>query len=57
MSENISFIQKKIIHSLLYGDYDIIRIIFAKIYTFGEDSKLWLYSGLEGALVFCIEAR
>lgn len=57
MSENVSFIQKKIIKSLLYGNYDIIKIIFARIYTFGNESKSWLYSGLEGALVFCIEAR
>ena len=57
MSENVSFIQKKLIKSLLYGNYDIIRIIFARVYTFGNDSKFWLYSGLEGALVYCIEVR
>ena len=57
MTESVSFIQKKIINSLLFGNYDIIKIIFARIYTFGNDSKSWLYSGLEGALVFCIEAR
>ena len=46
-----------VIKSLLHGNYDIIKIIFARIYTFGNESKSWLYSGLEGALVFCIAAR
>ena len=57
MSETVSLVQKKIIYSLLYGNYDIIGIYYARIYTSGKDSKFWLYSGLQGALVFCIEAR
>jgi len=57
MSEHISLIQKKIIHSILYGDYDIINIFFARIYTSGEESNFWLYSRLEGALIFCIDVR
>jgi hypothetical protein len=57
MSETVSLVQKKIIYSLLYGNYDIIGIYYARIYTSGKDSKFWLYPGLQGALVFCIEAR
>ena len=57
MSETVSLVQKKIITSLLYGNYDILCIYYGRIYTCGKDSKFWLYSGLEGALVFCIEAR
>jgi hypothetical protein len=50
-------VQKKIIKSLLYGNYDIISIYYARIYTAGKDSKFWLYSGLEGALVYCLDLR
>ena len=57
MSETVSLVQKKIIYSLLYGNYDIISIYYARIYTCAKDSKFWLYSGLEGALVYCIEVR
>ena len=57
MAEYVSYIQKKIIKSLLYGNYDIINISFARIYTSGEDSNFWLYSRLEGALIYCIEVR
>ena len=57
MAETVSLVQKKIIESLLYGNYDIINIYYGRIYTCGKDSKFWLYSGLEGALVYCIEAR
>ena len=53
----ISLVQKKIIKSLLYGNYDIMSIYYARIYTLGKDSKFWLYSGLEGALVYCIDLR
>ena len=53
----ISLVQKKIIKSLLYGNYDIMGIYFARIYTLGRDSKFWLYSGLEGALIYCIDVR
>ena len=56
MSE-ISLVQKKIICSLLYGYYDILSIYFARIYTVGKENKFWLYSGLEGALVYCIDLR
>ena len=54
---DISLVQKKIIKSLLYGNYDIISIYYARIYTAGKDSKFWLYSGLEGALVYCLDLR
>ena len=54
---SISLVQTKIIKSLLYGNYDIIKIYYARIYTLGKDSKFWLYSGLEGALVYCIDLR
>lgn len=57
MAETVSLVQKKIIHSILYGNYDIINIYYGRIYTCGKDSKFWLYSGLEGALVYCIEVR
>ena len=57
MAETVSLVQKKIIHSILYGNYDIINIYYGRIYTCGKDSKFWLYSGLEGALVYCIETR
>ena len=53
----ISLVQKKIIKSLLYGNYDLMGIYFARIYTLGKDSKFWLYSGLEGALIYCIDFR
>ena len=56
MSE-ISLVQKKIISSLLYGYYDILSIYFARIYTVGKENKFWLYSGLEGALIYCIDLR
>ena len=57
MSDKISLVQKKIIQSLLYGNYHIISTYYARIYTSGKDSKFWLYSGLEGALVYCIDTR
>ena len=57
MAETVSLVQKKIITSILYGNYDIMSIYYARIYTCGKDSKFWLYSGLEGALIFCIEVR
>ena len=57
MTECVSLVQKKIIQSLLYGSHDIINVYYARIYTSGKDSKFWLYSGLEGALVYCIEVR
>ena len=59
MSERnkITLVQKKIIKSLLYGSYDILNIFFARIYTCGRNAEYWLYSGLEGALVFCIDIR
>ena len=53
----ISLVQKKIIISLLYGYYDILSIYFARIYTLGKENKFWLYSGLEGALVYCIDIK
>ena len=57
MSETVSLVQKKIITSILYGNYDIMSIYYGRIYTCAKDSKFWLYSGLEGALVYCIEVR
>ena len=57
MSETVSLVQKKIISTLLYGNFDIMSIYYGRIYTCGKDSKFWLYSGLEGALVFCIDVR
>jgi len=56
-SNKITLIQKKIIKSLLYGAYDLIYIFFARIHTCGKNSEYWLYSGLEGALVYCIDIR
>ena len=57
MTETVSLVQKKIITSILYLNYDIMSIYYGRIYTCGKDSKFWLYSGLEGALVYCIEVR
>jgi hypothetical protein len=59
MSEQpvITIVQKKIIKSLLYSHYDIMNIFFARIHTCGKNSEYWLYSGLEGALVYCIDTR
>ena len=59
MSERnkITLVQKKIIKSLLYGSYDVMNIFFARIHTCGRNSEYWLYSGLEGALVYCIDIR
>ena len=52
----ITFVQKKIINSLLYGKYEVMNISFARIHTSEIKSKEWLYSGLEGALVYCLKA-
>ena len=59
MSERnkITLVQKKIIKSLLYGSYDVMNIFFARIHTCGRNAEYWLYSGLEGALVYCIDIR
>ena len=59
MSERtkITLVQKKIIKSLLYGSYEIMNMFFARIHTCGKQSEYWLYSGLEGALVYCIDIR
>ena len=59
MSEHtkITLVQKKIIKSLLYGAYEVMNIFFARIHTCGKNAEYWLYSGLEGALVFCIDMR
>jgi hypothetical protein len=32
-------------------------MFFARIHTCGKQSEYWLYSGLEGALVYCIDIR
>ena len=34
-----------------------MNIFFARIHTCGKNSEYWLYSGLEGALVYCIDTR
>ena len=59
MSEQpkITLVQKKIIYSILYGKYNILSITFARIHTCGIKSEYWLYSGLEGALIYCINAE
>ena len=60
MSEQhkINLVQKKIISSLLYGKYEIMNMnfTFARIHTCETKSEYWLYSGLQGALVYCIKA-
>ena len=58
MSEQhkITLVQKKIISSLLYGRYEIMNFTFARIHTCEIKSEYWLYSGLQGALVYCIKA-
>ena len=59
MSEHtkITIVQKKIIKSLLYGSYEVMNIFYARIHTCGKNAEYWLYSGLEGALVLCIDMR
>ena len=59
MSENtkITLVQKKIIKSLLYGSYEVMNIFYARIHTCGKNAEYWLYSGLEGALILCIDMR
>ena len=59
MSERtkITLVQKKIIKSLLYGSYDIMNMFYARIHTCGKQSEYWIYSGLEGALIYCIDIR
>ena len=52
----ISLVQKKIINSLLYGKYDVMNVCYARIYTCEAKAEYWLYSGLQGALVYCIKA-
>ena len=52
----ITLVQKKIINSLLYGKYDVMNISYARIHTSEIKSEYWLYSGLQGALVYCIKA-
>ena len=54
--QKINIVQQKIITSLLYGKYDILKITFARIYTAEIKAEYWLYSGLQGALVYCIKA-
>ena len=56
-TNKITIVQKKIIKSLLYGSYDVMNIFFARIHTCGRNSEFWIYSGLEGALVYCIDIR
>ena len=55
MSEQykVNIVQKKIITSLLYDSYHILITTFARIYTCEINSEYWLYTGLQGALVFC----
>ena len=53
----ITLVQKKIIKSLLYGNYEVLNTFYARIYTCTKDAEYWLYSGLEGALVYCIDIR
>jgi hypothetical protein len=59
MSEpiKINIVQKKIIKSILYGNYHIMNIFFARIHTCSKNSEYWLYSGLEGALIYCIDIK
>ena len=58
MSEQhkITLVQKKIINSLLYGKYDVMNYTFARIHTCEVKAEYWLYTGLQGALVYCIKA-
>ena len=53
----ITLVQKKIIKSLLYETYEIMNIFFARIFTCGKQAEYWLYSGLEGALLFVIDIK
>ena len=55
--KKINIVQKKIIKSILYGRYHIMNIFYAYIHTCGKNAEYWLYSGLEGALVYCIDIQ
>ena len=57
MSEQpkINLVQKKLINSILYGKFDVMNISYARIFTAEIKSENWLYSGLQGALVYCIK--
>ena len=53
----INLVHRKIINSILYGKFDIMNISYARIYTAEIKSENWLYSGLQGALVYCIRVE
>jgi hypothetical protein len=49
-------VKRKIISSLLINNYDVMALVFARVYTSGiNGSKTWLYSGLEGGLALVID--
>ena len=54
--KKVNIVQKKIINSLLYDKYKVLYTTFARIHTCEMNSEYWLYTGLEGALVYCLKA-
>ena len=59
-NDNISrlnVVDKKIIKSLLYPQYEILNISFSRIHTCAHNSRSWLYSDLEGALTLGLDIK
>lgn len=54
---NLTLTQKKILKALLYNEYYIISTCFGRVYTCSENAIKWLYSGLEGALIFAVNLK
>jgi hypothetical protein len=52
----LNLVKQKIISSLLLSNYDLISMVFARIYTANaHNNSSWLYTELEGALCLVID--
>ena len=53
--KTINLVQQKIIGSLLKGNYELLSMSYAMLYTASKEQKEWLYSELEGALTIVVD--
>ena len=53
----LTLVEKKIIKSLLYPQYEVLNYSFCRIHTCASTSKSWLYTNLEGALTLGLDLK
>jgi hypothetical protein len=53
--DRLNTVKRKLITSLLINNYELLGLVFARVYTSELNTKTWLYSGLEGGLALVID--